>query len=156
MTTPRLSTRASALVAITLLLAAAPAALAAGPFSYYALTPCRVADTRGNGFTGTYGTPSLVAYANRSFTIGGQCGVPADAAAVTFNFTIVNTTSDGDLRVVPAGITLPVVSTLNWIPATTVIANGALVPLGTAGAITVHNDGSTPVDLVIDVTGYFK
>ena len=156
MTTTRFSARTSALVAATLLLAAAPAALAAGPFSYYALNPCRVADTRGNGFTGTYGPPSLVAFADRSVTIGGQCGIPTDAAAVTFNLTIVNTTSNGDLRVVPAGIPLPVVSTLNWIPATTVIANGALVPLGTGGAITVHNDGSTSVDLVIDVTGYFK
>lgn len=156
MTSSRISVRISALVAVALVFAVVPAVEAAGPFSYYALTPCRVADTRGNGFTGSYGPPSLVAFADRSFTIGGQCGIPVDAAAVTFNFTIVNTTSNGDLRVFPAGVPLPVVSTLNWIPATTVIANGALVPLGTGGAITVHNDGSTSVNLVIDVTGYFK
>ncbi len=48
-----------------------------GPEPFIPVTPCRVADTRGNGFTGAYGPPSLAANANRTFAISGQCGIPA-------------------------------------------------------------------------------
>ena len=84
------------------------------PLSFTAITPCRLADTRGNGFTGQYGPPSLVAGGDRSFTITGQCGIPSGAAAVSFNFTIVSGNSWGDIRVYPAGTSLPLVSTQNW------------------------------------------
>lgn len=46
------------------------------PLPFFAITPCRLADTRGNGFVGAYGPPALVANATRSFTITGQCGIP--------------------------------------------------------------------------------
>ena len=82
------------------------------PLPFIALTPCRVADTRGNGFTGQYGPPALVANATRSFTITGVCGIPAGAAAVSFNFAALNVGGGGDLRVFPAGGGVPLVSTL--------------------------------------------
>jgi hypothetical protein len=44
------------------------------PSPFIGVTPCRVADTRGNGFTGAYGPPSIGANTTRSFTITGQCG----------------------------------------------------------------------------------
>lgn len=75
----------------------------APPLPFIAITPCRVADTRGNGFTGTYGPPSLVANATRNFAIAGQCGIPAGAQAVSFNFAALNVGGTGDLRVFPAG-----------------------------------------------------
>src|SRR5262249_52861164 len=37
------------------------------PLPFIAVTPCRVADTRGNGFAGQYGPPALAANANRNF-----------------------------------------------------------------------------------------
>src|ERR1700675_1283740 len=83
------------------------------PLPFIAVTPCRVADTRGNGFTGTYGPPSLVANATRSFSIAGQCGIPAGAEAVSFNFGALNVGGAGDLRIFPAGGPVPLVSTLN-------------------------------------------
>ncbi len=46
--------------------------------------------------------------------INGQCGIPADAQAVSFNFAVWVPTTRGDLRVFPAGATTPLVSTLNW------------------------------------------
>ena len=67
------------------------------PLEFVPITPCRVADTRGNGFTGAYGPPSMAGGASRNFTITGQCGIPASAQAVSFNFTVWNTLSYGDL-----------------------------------------------------------
>ena len=121
---------------------------------FIAVTPCRIADTRGNGFTGQYGPPSLVANATRSFTILGQCGIPASAAAVSFNFAALNVGGTGDLRVFPAGGGVPLVSTLNYNANTPNIANAAVVPLGTGGAITVQAD-AVSIDLIIDTNGYY-
>jgi hypothetical protein len=130
------------------------AATASAPLPFIAITPCRVADTRGNGFTGAYGPPSLVANATRSFTITGQCGIPVTAAAVSFNFTALNVGGGGDLRVFPAGGGVPLVSTMNYNANTPNIANAAVVPLGTGGAITVQAD-AVAIDLIIDVNGYY-
>jgi hypothetical protein len=124
------------------------------PLPFIALNPCRVADTRGNGFTGSYGPPPLLANATRSFTIAGQCGIPSSAAAVSFNLAALNVGAAGDLRVFPAGGSVPLVSTLNYNGNTPNIANAAVVPLGTAGAITVEAD-ATSIDLIIDVNGYY-
>jgi streptogramin lyase len=121
---------------------------------FFTVTPCRVADTRGP--TGPYGAPSLVAHADRTFVIAGQCGIPSSAAAVAFNFTITNPSGGGDIRVFPAGSGLPLVSTMNWSAGQT-RANNGVEALGAAGDITVHVDqpGGT-VDFIIDVTGYFQ
>jgi hypothetical protein len=128
----------------------------ATPLPFIAIAPCRLADTRGNGFAGQYGPPSLVANATRSFTIIGQCGIPVSAAAVSFNFAALNVGAGGDLRVFPAGGegAAPVVSTLNYNANTPNIANAAVVPLGTGGAITVQAD-AVSIDLIIDANGYY-
>ncbi len=61
------------------------------PSEFYPLTPCRVADTRGNGFTGDFGPPSLVGGATRNFPIpsASGCGVPSTAQAYSLNITVV-------------------------------------------------------------------
>jgi plastocyanin len=124
------------------------------PAQFHTVTPCRVADTR--GAVGPHGGPSLAAGASRTLLITGQCGVPATASAVSFNFTVTQATADGDLRVIPADQALPLVSTLNWRAGQT-RANDAVVALGSSGDILVHVDqaGGT-VDLIIDVNGYFE
>src|SRR5258708_1316108 len=58
------------------------ASVASAPLPFIAITPCRVADTRGNGFTGPYGPPALVANPTPSFPITAQCGIPVSPAAV--------------------------------------------------------------------------
>ena len=121
---------------------------------YFTVTPCRVADTRGP--TGAYGGPALAANADRTFVIGGQCGIPANAQAVSFNYTITQPTAQGDLRSFPAGGTLPLVSTLNWRPGQT-RANNAIIPLGPAGDVVVHVDQANgTVHFIIDVNGFFQ
>jgi hypothetical protein len=121
--------------------------------SFVGISPCRVVDTRGNGFGGAYGPPLLSAEVARDFVLTGRCGVPTNAVAVSLNFTVVSPTGDGFLATFPAAGVVPLVSTLNF-RAGQVLANAALVPLGTGGAITVYASGAS-THLLIDVNGYF-
>jgi len=124
------------------------------PVRLNTVTPCRLADTRNTN--GPYGGPALAANADRVFVIGGQCGIPTTAQAVAFNFTITQPTALGDLRVVPGGGSLPLVSSMNWRPGQT-RANNAIVQLGPSSDVTVHVDqASGTVQFIIDVTGYFQ
>src|SRR5450759_2328828 len=133
-------------------LVASPSAL---PF--FAVTPCRVADTRGYGFTGAYGPPFMAGGVPRNFTITGQCGIPAAAQAVSFNFTVTNTAGPGFLLVFPQGGLQPNVSTLNYLASQT-IANAAIVPLGTGGGLggLTAIPGVSGFDLIVDVNGYYS
>jgi alpha-tubulin suppressor-like RCC1 family protein len=130
------------------------AAPATGGLHFYSVTPCRIADTRtGQGFSGQFGPPSLAAYVNRNFPIqSSSCGIPVTAAAYALNMTVVPQGPLGFLSTWPAGQSYPGVSTLNS-PNGTVIANAAIVPAGTSGAITVVV--GNPTDLIIDIVGYF-
>ncbi len=129
-----------------------------GPLPFVAVTPCRVIDTRaGSGFPAGYGQPSLPGGgAQRTFVINGQCGIPADAQAVSFNFAVWVPTTRGDLRVFPTGATTPLVSTLNWEAGILSLANAAVVPLGAGGAVTVQVDGPGTVDIFVDINGYYS
>jgi hypothetical protein len=130
--------------------------------TYHALpfipvTPCRMADTRASsGFPAGYGPPSLPGvHAQRNFTIGGRCGIPAGAEAVSVNVTVWAPVTRGDLRLFPAGDPTPTVATLNWEAGIQALANAAVVPLGIGWAVTVQVDGPGTVDLIVDVNGYY-
>ncbi len=123
----------------------------AGALSFYSVAPCRVVDTR--GLDGPFGGPEMGAGETRSFTIpAGGCGIPATAAAYSLNVTVV---PDGRLSYLTAwgtGSAQPDVSTLNsWDGA--VVANAAMVPAGTGGAVSVFVTERTQV--VLDINGYF-
>ena len=129
MTKPRFS-RFAFLFAAAILLTVSVAS-AAGPYQFYSVTPCRIADTRGNGFTGLSGPPSLSAGANRSFPVAGLCGLPGGAnapAAVALNVTAVSPTLEGFIKIWPFNTPIPAVSTLNFAAGEPAIANGAIVP----------------------------
>jgi hypothetical protein len=172
MTTPSSFSRPTALelvralVPLGLLVAMAASfpgtAMAAGPFQYHALTPCRVVDTRNP--TGTNGGPSLQYPGTRPrvFQVQSNCGVPNGAAAATINVTITNPNMTGPsgggfLTLYPPTQPLPNVSTINWVNADSSLANGAIVPLDTApNDLAVWLGGIGKVDVIIDVTGYFQ
>jgi hypothetical protein len=123
------------------------------PMPFIAVTPCRIADTRGNGFTGAYGPPSLSQGSPRNFSLSGQCGIPTGAVvAVSLNITVTNTQGPGFIQIYPQGAAAPVVSTLNYVAGQTV-ANAAVVPLG-SGGVTV-TAGVSGTDLIIDTNGYY-
>jgi hypothetical protein len=108
-----------------------------------------VHDTRGGS------GPRIANGSTRTFSMtGGACGIPADAAAVSANFTITENET-GYLTIWPAGGPQPSVSTINYqAGGQYALANAAVVPLGSGGQINIFAAGSTHV--IIDVNGYFK
>ncbi len=125
-----------------------------GALNFYPLAPCRIADTRtGDGFSGAFGPPSLVAQATRSFPMpSSACGIPNSAAAYSLNLTAIASGPLGYLTAWQAGQTLPVAATLNDANGG-VVGSAAIVPAGTSGAIDVFASSNT--NLVIDINGYF-
>jgi hypothetical protein len=120
--------------------------------AFYPVTPCRLVDTRGP--TGALGGPSLIAGAARTFPVlSSTCNLPGTAQAYSLNYTSVPRLGGlGFLTTWPAGQSQPLVSTLNA-PTGAVTANGAIVPAGTNGGVSVFVSNDS--DLVIDVNGYF-
>jgi uncharacterized repeat protein (TIGR01451 family) len=118
---------------------------------FVAVTPCRVADTR--GAAGPFGGPTPTGGSTRSFAIPqGACGIPSTAQAYSLNVTAVPERPLGYLSLWPAGQAQPAVSTLNsW--GGIVVANAAIVPAGTGGAVSVFV--SDPTDVILDINGYF-
>jgi YVTN family beta-propeller protein len=115
------------------------------------VAPCRVVDTRMG--TGSLAGPSMGAGSTRSFPLPmGSCGLPATASAYSLNVTVVPKSKLSYLAMWPTGQPQPVVSTLNS-PSGRVVANAALVPAGTNGAVNVYVTDQT--DVIIDVNGYF-
>jgi hypothetical protein len=129
------------------------AAVPTSASSYVGIAPCRVVDTRGNGFGGAYGPPSLAAGSPRTFVITGECGIPSNAQAVVVNLTVILPTAEGFLTAFPSGGSVPTVSNVNFSQGQ-VVANSAIAPLGDDGGLTVFTGGAN-ADLVIDVNGYF-
>ena len=158
------------LVGVGLMAAAAPGrAQGAGPYQFHSLTPCRVVDTRNAGtLVGAY-FGILTSGVEKVYPVQGNCNVPVGAKAVTVNVTAIGPTNQGRLTVYPSGIATPVVSTINFPPGTTNLANGAIVPLSAGvacpgGFVPATCDfavmpfvvGTGQVNLVLDVTGYFQ
>lgn len=153
--------RVATLLLLAAVLAPAIPAGADGPFRFYALTPCRVVDTRNpNGPTGG---PVLNHNTSRSFPMQGQCGVPAGAKAVALNVTITQPNSNGYLTLYPSGGAQPIVSNINFVANESALANGAIVPLAAAAPdLSVFAAAPFPpagqtgrVHVILDVTGYF-
>ena len=125
---------------------------------FYPITPCRVLDTR-NTPNGPLAGPILGASpAERAFTIVPACGVPADAKVVSANVSVTNGTAAGSLRFFPSDGTLPVSTTISF-GAGKIRANNAMLLVSTtggAGRVTVRNDATAPVHVILDVNGYFR
>ena len=117
----------------------------------YPVSPCRVLDTRVDGQG-----PALSAGSTRTVIVGGKCGVPVGATAVSLNVTVVGPTGAGDLRVFPAKAALPLVSAINYVAGQT-RANNAAVALSTDGMLQVLcEQAAGAVELILDVNGYFE
>jgi beta-propeller repeat-containing protein len=124
---------------------------AMGTLQFFPLTPCRILDTRNPN--GIFGGPSFADGASRSVPIvSSGCGVPIGAAAYSLNLTVVPQGLLGYLTVWPTGQAQPAVSTLNSLDGT-VLANAAIVPAGTNGAVSFYASNAT--DVVVDINGYF-
>ena len=119
---------------------------------FTALSPTRVLDTRGG-----LGAPNIPVgkSATIDVQIAGRGGVPTSgASAVVMNVTAVGATAPTFITLWPTGQARPTVSNLNPRKGS-VVANMAVVPLGTDGRISAFNlAGNT--HLIFDVVGYYS
>jgi hypothetical protein len=82
-------------------------------------------------------------------------GVPAAARAILLNLTAAGPTGKGNLAVYPDGTAPPSASTINY-SAGVNIANSTIVACGPGAKIRVACGGSSGVDFIIDISGYFR
>jgi len=119
------------------------------PGTFTALTPARVLDTRTGGGPLTPGPA-------RTVPVAGRAGVPASgAAAVLYNLTAVAPAASGYLVATPSGQQPTGTSTVNLVPRVTV-ANLASTRLGSNGALALTVGSTRPVDVIVDVSGWFR
>ncbi len=133
---------------------------------YNTISPVRVADTR----CATLPTPGFCASENLPAAnsalqppSGGQTidvatGLPSSATAADLDVIDVQPTYPNYLTVFPTGTSMPVVSTVNWVPTDTfnIVPNGAYATLGTAGDVSIFNGGLTGhTNVIVDLFGYF-
>lgn len=126
----------------------APAAASPGTSfaGFNAIAPQRVLDTRAGAPVGPDNYIVL--------PIGGVGSVPADAAAVVMNVTVVAPTRGGYVTVWPSGSSRPETSSLNMAAEQTV-ANLVVVKLGPDGAIRLYNNVGT-THLLGDVVAWAR
>jgi PKD repeat protein len=119
------------------------------------VTPCRVIDTRGTAGV-PIGGPVLSSGATRTFTLTGQCGVPAGVRAVAANITVVTPSQAGDLRLFPVGGTGNT-SAINFRAGLT-RANNAVVSLSASGqfSLTCAMAAAGTTHFLLDVVGYYQ
>jgi hypothetical protein len=117
--------------------------------SFFAVTPCRVLDTRLGA-----GNP-VAANGTLSFDAAGTCGVPADARALAVNVTGVALGADGVLRLFGAGSAAPFSHVLAF-RAGRARASAAVAVPGALGRLTVRNESMQPTHALLDVSGYFR
>lgn len=145
--------RATFLASLLFLVTTAIAPKAEAQYSFYALTPCRVVDTR--NANSVNGGPQLFS-GQRNFTVRGVCGVPSTAKAVSLNVAITGASSNGYLTLWPSNLSRPTTATINFTTSDPALSNGAIVGLSTnAQDLAVYNAASS-VHLILDVTGYFQ
>ena len=124
------------------------------PTSFHTLTPCRLADTRGPA--GPYGAPGIAAGGTRHFDVpAASCGVPPIARAVTLNVTVVAAAAAGTLVVTAGDQVSTATSTLSFAAGQT-RASSAIAGLSSAGDVAVTSTAPSPVNVVLDVSGYFE
>jgi uncharacterized protein YkwD len=126
-----------------------------GGAAFTPLNPIRLFDSRSlygelNGLTG-----GAKVRANQTVRIpvAGTRGIPRTATAVSVNITAVEPSGPGHVTAYPGG-TVPTASTLNVMPGTWAVANGALIQLDANGVL--HVRPTTAVHLIVDVNGVWN
>jgi uncharacterized protein (DUF2141 family) len=123
------------------------------PGGFYTIVPCRALDTRNPA---PNGGPALAAGETRVVSLVGVCGIPASARAVSVNLTVIQPTRAGNLRLFPADVPLPLVSSLNY-GAWVTRSNDAIAGLSASGTLAVRcTQPSGTAHVTLDVNGYFE
>ncbi len=126
---------------------------AASKLDFYAMTPCRIYDSRLGLVTPASGVPLVIQ------GTGGGCEIPATARALAANVTVISPSGGGFATFYPGNYPQPTTSTVNFAVNGT-RSNNAVLPLATNGAGTLIallsiTGANGHADLAIDVSGYF-
>ncbi len=127
-----------------------------GASGFYPVTPCRAIDTR--QATGPLGGPILAAGARRVFPITTSvCGVPSTAKSIAVTVTAVRPAANGTLHAYPGDLAPTAASILSFRKNRTQAAT-ALLLLATdgSGGLGVQNESTGTLDVIVDVSGYFR
>ncbi len=122
--------------------------------TFYAVTPCRVVDTRVSIDPAAVKRGNFADDETRAYTLSTSTdcpGLPSTATAWSLNIQYRPLTQLAYLTAYPDGVTRPAVSALVGYPDTWIV-NNAIVPAG-SGAFDIYCQYAGRV--VIDVNGYF-
>ncbi len=89
-----------------------------------------------------------------SFTTAGIENIPISSAAAVLNVTVISGKTSGYLTLYPAGTSRPVASDLNF-TSDSVHANQVVAVIGSSGMVSVYNSSSYPVNVTVDLEGYY-
>lgn len=120
--------------------------------AYHTVNPTRLVDTR-SGIGGTTGALA----ASGVYTISGgdtQQITTEPNPTLALMLTATEETEAGDAVAYPTGATVPGTSNLNWTAGRN-IANLALTPTDSTGAVSITNQSTGTTQLVVDCSGYF-
>ena len=117
--------------------------------------PLRLVDTRnavgGPAGVVTSATPRAVPVRGVTVNVNGVAQqVPADAAAVALNITMVEARAAGYATVWPCGTPMPEASNVNFARGATA-ANGVIAPIGADGSVCIFT--SADAHLIVDIAG---
>lgn len=123
---------------------------ATAPGGFVAVGQTRLADTRSGK-----GVPAAKVGTGGAVTVqaGGLANVPPDASAVYANVTVLNQTANGYLRTYAADQPAPSTGARDFDNSAT--AQSVAIPLSADGQFKVLVGAGGPVDLVVDIQGYF-
>jgi len=123
---------------------------ATAPGGFVPVDQTRIADTRsGNNVP----QGQVVTGSSIILPATGLAGVPADASAVYVNIAVLGQTTNGYLRTYAAGAAVPTTGALGFDNTTQSIS--VAVPLDDYGWLTILVGAGGPVDLIVDIQGYF-
>jgi hypothetical protein len=123
---------------------------ATAPGGFVPVDQARIVDTR----NGTNVPQAMVATGGAvTVTAAGLAGVPSDASAVYVNIAVLGQTHNGYLRTYAAGGAVPTTGALDFDDTTQAVSTA--IPLSADGAFTVLVGAGGPVDLIVDIQGYF-
>jgi hypothetical protein len=118
------------------------------------VSPVRLADAR----EPTSPIATLAPRTHEDLLVADGVRVPADAKAVLVNVTAVNPTGAGYLTVYPTAgppNPPPLASNLNFL-AGQIVPNLVVATLSADGRLSFFNGSAGPVDLVVDLVGWYR
>ncbi|HST49550.1 hypothetical protein [Jatrophihabitans sp.] len=120
------------------------------PGGFVAVNQTRIGDTR-SGLS----VPQYQVQPGSALTLqpAGLAGIPADASAVYVNIAVLNQAGNGYLRTYATGTPVPSTGALDFDDTTQAVS--VAVPLSSAGEFSVLVGAGGPLDLIIDIQGYF-